>query len=774
MISGRITSGDNIAGIVDLSVRDAVRYNHTQTLDAAQKARALSNIGAASDADLTTHANDNTRHIIADERTKWNDAIDDISAISEHTGRNNLVDVNDVEYDASNFRITNISEYDMTIETIGDESDNSNITIPLGSVASMAGQTIGFGLTLDTIQYSGPTGGSFFQLQLCATRTGASDRKLSYVVFEVDDQMPITKHQTYTVSDTDGLNLYLNVHMIRGILVGTKLKLTNIFANQNGSTEFDRDLTAKDEIARADLITHVTDTVKHVEAADKSTWNAKYNKPTAGIPKADLSSNVQVTLDSVAPHIADMIVHTSDAERAAVQEKIDHNAIDIKRLYALTRGQAWDTDEDVADGYSKAIPAGAHAVEVEKIGGRTVVWSQKVNGMACDNPPAGITATVSGDGIILNGTATENKSSTRLWASHKVTFVSGHKYFMRISENPYNRTWGYSGGSLTLSVKEFVAVSNASGTVYGAIAIQAGDVFDNVLLRTNVYDLTQMFGADVAATITTPEQAYALGVPRTFESYSAEELKSAEISKVNLTGRNLYDIDTYPLVAGYWVNANNGVYSSGDAGRAATPDFIPCDGWTTMVLNKRSSGSNTGIAFYSAAEQSAYISGVKSSYISPTYVIAIPPEAKYMRFTTVANDPEIMISRVASVPYSPYQHDEMVIPAAVRTQYPLRSARSAYDSYEWDGEKWRHHERVNIRAYQSADDTDPTVITDGTNTVYPLDTEVVTDITDLMTGVEPMMNCETGGSITFVQTDTALAIPNKETYFINLSEALEG
>ena len=44
---------------------------------------------------------------------------------------------------------------------------------------------------------------------------------------------------------------------------------------------------------------HINDSVIHITAAERTAWNAKgsYSKPAGGIPKSDLSSDVQSSLD---------------------------------------------------------------------------------------------------------------------------------------------------------------------------------------------------------------------------------------------------------------------------------------------------------------------------------------------------------------------------------------------------------------------------------------------------------------------------------------------
>lgn len=46
----------------------------------------------------------------------------------------------------------------------------------------------------------------------------------------------------------------------------------------------------------ADIETHITDTNKHITSSERTAWNAKYNKPSSGIPKTDLASAVRTSL----------------------------------------------------------------------------------------------------------------------------------------------------------------------------------------------------------------------------------------------------------------------------------------------------------------------------------------------------------------------------------------------------------------------------------------------------------------------------------------------
>ena len=60
-------------------------------------------------------------------------------------------------------------------------------------------------------------------------------------------------------------------------------------------SETTRATNAESSITSA-LNTHKADTVKHLTAAERTAWNAKYAKPSSGIPATDLASAVQNTL----------------------------------------------------------------------------------------------------------------------------------------------------------------------------------------------------------------------------------------------------------------------------------------------------------------------------------------------------------------------------------------------------------------------------------------------------------------------------------------------
>ena len=109
-------------------------------------------------------------------------------------------------------------------------------------------------------------------------------------------------------------------------------------------------------------------------------------------------------------------------------------------------------------------------------------------------------------------------------------------------------------------------------------------------------------------------------------------------------GKNLYDVNTYPLTDGRWINTIQGELTS-DSPYSCTEDYIPCDKLQgkTLTLNKRPSGTNPGIAFYSTDNVSGFISGVKNNDATPNtpMTFEVPSTANYMRFTVPSGATDI-------------------------------------------------------------------------------------------------------------------------------------
>jgi hypothetical protein len=77
----------------------------------------------------------------------------------------------------------------------------------------------------------------------------------------------------------------------------------------------DLEVAVTDDIASA--VGHIADTNSHVSSADRTVWNAKYDKPSTGIPASDLASAITTDISSAKTHVADANIHVTSEQKTA-------------------------------------------------------------------------------------------------------------------------------------------------------------------------------------------------------------------------------------------------------------------------------------------------------------------------------------------------------------------------------------------------------------------------------------------------------------------------
>lgn len=139
------------------------------------------------------------------------------------------------------------------------------------------------------------------------------------------------------------------------------------------------------------------------------------------------------------------------------------------------------------------------------------------------------------------------------------------------------------------------------------------------------------------------------------------------------------------------------------------------------------------------------------------------------------NEGELMSMSVNDVVYTDTSSNQNLhpIPQSIQNLDGYGwSAGTAYNYVDFENKKF--HKCVDKRAYQSNDDTDSNVITDGTNTYYELAEPIVTDISDIIGDTfQGPFEVESGGSLTFKNTNGdgyQIAVPSDIQYTVALSE----
>lgn len=439
---------------------------------------------------------------------------------------------------------------------------------------------------------------------------------------------------------------------------------------------------------------------------------------------------------------AAMLLHAGSARTAAEQAQ-QRKELDL--LWKLTHGTIWDTQTDTQEAYQKSVPSGAVAAEIGSIGGKTVVWNQLVD------------------------TDTE-----------AVTTVSGRKYLTSI------------GGTDTIITSDGTDISVTGGT-------------------DKVFDLTLMYGENVPPTTSDPRIAGIIAYAEEHPEYDAGSLLSAAVTgvvckrktvewnqlykrnftKITSSGVTLTPNNTDGTITldgthtgsaghnfGHSVNVAvdhkylmvNTVISGTYAGewKFDTQSFGTCQpnsaaivtstkigGWVFTIwmnYNKHPSFSDCKIRVSVVDLTQMFGSGNEPSSTSDPRIAAI---VSYAEAHPEYNESQIIAQTTVGgqVVFTPdITVATLDIPDAVR-------ALEGYGQSEIGGSG-------NVLDLADGTYTEVGHYVDGVWTA--LDTPVTVDVSSMLP--DNMLDAEAGGTLTFRQEGTELAVPNSVDYLIKLSE----
>ena len=188
-----------------------------------------------------------------------------------------------------------------------------------------------------------------------------------------------------------------------------------------------QDISGKADVSA--LTSHTGDTTIHTSTAEKNKWNAKYDKPSGGIPKTDLASSVQTSLgkadtalqehqdiSALRNHAADKIIHVRSEDKDAWDAKYDKPSSGIPKTDLASAVQSSLGKADSALQVHQDISGKANVPAFSQYTILTSGWSSGVYSFESAFPSA--TCDIE---IELDSTATE--SQVEAWSSAKVTAV---------------------------------------------------------------------------------------------------------------------------------------------------------------------------------------------------------------------------------------------------------------------------------------------------------------------------------------------------------------
>ena len=215
------------------------------------------------------------------------------------------------------------------------------------------------------------------------------------------------------------------------------------------------------------------------------------------------------------------------------EDKADKTALfktdrKLDALWKLNQGISYEFQTDDTEAYQKTVPSGAKMANVKSIGGKTIVWNQlnlnDQNSITRD----GISFTNNKDGSwTITGTCSTSNGGSADVLIYKFAdkFVSGHKYLVK-ADKYFDENYGFALNGATFPLKKAAIIDYAFNPV---IFVKDKVTVDNVTMRMNIFDITQMFGAGNEPS--TPEEFEAM-FPADYYPYNAGELMSAPVNEV--------------------------------------------------------------------------------------------------------------------------------------------------------------------------------------------------------------------------------------------------
>lgn len=210
----------------------------------------------------------------------------------------------------------------------------------------------------------------------------------------------------------------------------------------------------------------------------------------------------------------------------------------VDALYSIGQGITHKFETDTNTAYQKTVSTGGKLMSVKNIGGRSIVWNQVFETYSGTNN--GVTVTTETDGTItLNGTA---ESSYIYFKPLSPAQNKVGKYILKllILNNPDSVTMRYAYFNRIITTPAVdkgtaSALVNQTATdielqkVAGISGFAVDTVFNDVKIKIQIFDLTQMFGSGNEPTSV---EEFEKMFPADYYPYNAGEIVSAGVTEV--------------------------------------------------------------------------------------------------------------------------------------------------------------------------------------------------------------------------------------------------
>lgn len=413
---------------------------------------------------------------------------------------------------------------------------------------------------------------------------------------------------------------------------------------------------------------------------------------------------------------------------------------------------------------------------VGPIKGNTIAWNQRASfGAASPVVKGGITFTLNSDNSVsISGSdSTTYRDYDNIFGmasiDHKVIIYGKIGIGLRIGRT--------NGTYLGMVEGGIPGIFNAADGIAVTVRAYANTTYSDFMLYPMLIDLTLIYGAgNEPSTVEAFEADYYkwFGKQLTYEPYSAGSLRNCKMSGIKATGFNQWD-----------EKREGGSIDSQTGQPALGTDYFRSKNYISVIPNTKycitafDSPASSFFYIFEYREDKSFIKASAYLFANVVNKYTVSIETAFIKFNVYKNgsgwitnvpDFEIIINLSSSKDgqYEPYRPSFCNIPvtslkgklngqgsSVVVFPDGMKKVGSVYDEIKKENNKIKAIKRIGSRAYQSGDESDNTVLTDGsTTTFYVLSTpeEYILDALDvqkMMLGTNEVQKVYLGSDVIF-------------------------
>lgn len=466
----------------------------------------------------------------------------------------------------------------------------------------------------------------------------------------------------------------------------------------------------------------------------------------------------------------------ADGRVAVLEAEVSKQDKRITNLEQNITPNPFVTDSSMA--YQKDVPAGALPyAALERVGGMThksenlILYPYYYSSRTA----AGITYEVDADGVItINGTATANSIFV---IAQNQPFSAGSYFLSGCPKNGSTSTFAVyavikDSGAYKFDTGNGVAITLAQDTeVTISFIVYSGTTMTNA----KVYPMLNLGSAAL------PFEPYLEGMHHT--SVKALEIEGANLARMTNGTHSVLDTRAVVEIEDGTVKLVLRDYGEMEITAGKFQPFtlfkLPAGTYTATLSSSNGIPPNMSfvtVQFRNVTDDKHILQANAGASANQTFTLTKDTDvavAFYLWNGTgkVCDYYETIVKLMlvrgeTAMPFAPYHEKDTFVPPVIDEQggervegWGLGISEDCYNYYDFEGN--RYVQECRLREYREGDESNPDVVTDGTETVYKLDEPEITE----MPPTDNLIRVEAGGKITFVN-EHQMAAPSTITYQI--------